>query len=225
MKTREMNIPFDGFYQSISDSAIDDIAYGFLDTEEQGEPNWDLVNHCCHGFNWGAAQEAWCEAYLYNLKMFIEHECPTPVHQAEGWDESFRFAGIDSPQFYNFTTDRLFANVAWPVVRRIYSNTKAESLTGCAKEMFTSRSGFCSFYDPDWTEWDKLKEWDHNQLGCLFRAFLYDHGWDMQEALSDLYDASYELGIEDAVLDGATSEVTRCIKIADYLRERQYRVA
>ena len=81
---------------------------------------------------------------------------------------------MTSPREYNFTTDRIFANVSLDDIKKLFaarlSQWGIESLQESIDNEFKSRSGFSSFYDDFCTEWqDKpIENWDCNELSILF---------------------------------------------------------
>ena len=81
-----------------------------------------------------------------------------------------------------------------------------------------------SFYNPNYTEWGDVVEWDHNQLGQLMEAIAKQENPDFDmHAEYDLMDSYLCNGeIEDKILS-ADTRLQRFVKIADYLRQREER--
>lgn len=209
----EIQIPFAGFYYSLHDSEaeteLEQIADYFADETGRDIPE-SLMNLFFDAADFGEFRVAYAREYA-------ESFCDEYLTGAT-------FAALTSPKYYNFETDRIFVNITRGHVARLWRNTDRDTFTRIAKERFTSRDGFMSFYRPDWREWGRLSEWDHNQLGTLLLAYLEtERGeeWDQW--------AEYELtesfrcngGTQDALW--SNDKARRAWRIHDYLRERAKR--
>jgi hypothetical protein len=103
---------------------------------------------------------------------------------------AYEWEEMVSPREYNFTTDRLFAKFSLSDLETIRQRLDAAELAQEARERFTSRSGFISFYDPDVSTWpEALEDWDHNQLGTLVRAFVALELGERDNLDDELYEA------------------------------------
>jgi hypothetical protein len=130
-----------------------------------------------------------------------------------------QFESIARPREYNFTTDRIFCEISESEVMRIFNATDKNILSQKAREAFTSRDGFISFYDSDYLTWGEVLSWDHNQLLILIDSFIND--------------SDFELYImEDSICNGFISELIykhcsdkRIFKVYDYLQSRLDRKA
>lgn len=212
----EVNIPFSGLYESTWSHMLDNEEEQFVEYEEsEGSTNenqpkelrldggeiWDILYYGamdyskCHS----AIALAYVELFVCELENVFDFNFPT----------QFEYAGMDSPREYNFTTDRLFIKVNELTIKRFFTisrNDGHETLSGLIAERFTSRPGFCSFYDNELDEWlaKPLTEWDHNELGTLMLAAIAIKADDLelfeQEVENGVYDCSYEYF--DAGLDG-----------------------
>lgn len=94
-------------------------------------------------------------------------------------DIPFEYEEVTSPKYYNFETDRMFAKFSETTLTLMYSEVHTEHLAlgdrltplvQTFRDMFTSRSGFCSFYDND-IPGKALAEWDHNELYALLSCW------------------------------------------------------
>jgi hypothetical protein len=111
---------------------------------------------------------------------------------------------LDSPREYNFATDRIFALISWADLRAVYKATGWDKLCAMAKERFTSRSGFISFYESDPKQWGKRQDWDHNQTGTLLAALcsgLDDLDLQCYYATDDRIGQAVDNGIDWAKVD------------------------
>lgn len=166
----ETNIPFSGFYYSLWDMEIDnqeeqeveylrsedsDVSYSAITA---GDVQEVLLRYTSRSAIFKEIAEIYVEAWqdLINGELDL--------------DIALNFTVMVSPREYNFTTDRLFAEISRDDIAKIYKKVGRQRLREKAKEMFTSRDGFCSFYSPRIEEWGPVREWDYNQLGCLMEA-------------------------------------------------------
>jgi hypothetical protein len=136
------------------------------------------------------------------------------------------FDDLSSPREYNFTTDRIFIKLHPDALSAM---TTAVLVSPAGLEMFgarcaanfTSRDGFMSSYDPDYTTWGTTDTWgttwDHNQVGVLFETHCctkldwrndcsgqYDYEQDFafelngSGALANMIDAGYKAAGEES---------------------------
>ena len=203
-------IPFAGFYNSLHDAELDDALNQML-SDDSGNPNNDLVARAFDLVDWSSAHKAYAKAYAEN---FCEH---------------FKIAGVfesmTSPREYNFETDKAWIELTETEARRIFGETDDKNLRDQAREMFTSRSGFISFYSPDIDTWGDIAEWDYNQLYCLLSAYAEQEtdssdGFDSW-AESDLMESDRCNGEFDNMI--YNDKLERLCKINDYLRRRESR--
>jgi hypothetical protein len=126
--------------------------------------------------------QKFCKAYVEQFNTLLKDE---------GVDLGLEFESVDSPKFYNFETDRIFATIEHP--ERL--DPTQSSLDKVARERHTSREGFISYYNPDWRDWGLQSTWDHNQLQTALLAVMEDlgipTGFDLESMLvedGDLYE-------------------------------------
>lgn len=213
-------IPFSGFYNSVHDAALDD-TFNRMFSDDRGDPNPGLVERAFDLVNWTAAHVAYAQAYAENFGLHFKLP-------------SLRFESLSSPREYNFTTDRIFVEVSIEDVERVFDAVSAEALTKAADGMFTSYSGFSSYYSPNWRIWGEPSEWDHNQVYCLFTAMAdaddicsigddFD-GWAQFSLMEDdQCNGHLDLILEKAMVLNHKVEATRLWGIAHYLRSREER--
>lgn len=167
-----IQIPFNGFYESVHNSMIDsELERELSDFVTGCDINQELVNRAYDAMDW---QNLHCDY----AKKYAEYF-------ASEFDLKITYESMTSPREYNFTTDRIFCEIKLAEVMRLFENVKIERLTEVARDMFTSRSGFHSFYVNDFKNWGDLSTWDCNQLQALLVASL-----DAEE----LQDADYKIG-------------------------------
>lgn len=170
--TVEVLTPFEGFY-GFYDDLSDDIFRSEFDylVEEQGH-NENAVNEALYKhYNNSEFMRAVAECWLDNWQAFIKSEFDIELN--------ILGADIDSPQFYNFSNDRLFVTIPAAQWLELYKKVPVELLENQAKKMFTSCDGFISSYSNNWHNLfkgaDNINELDHNELGVLFEAIHNEH--------------------------------------------------
>lgn len=198
----ETNLPFEGFYNSIWDGAVDreeeqavewmrssdhDVNYSSLDESTVHEVLSDHTNHA-------AIFKAIAEQYVDAWADYINDEL--------GLGIQLEFSILVSPREYNFTTDRIFCEISRDDIAKVYRKVGRKRLSKKAEEMFTSRSGFISFYSPRIEEWGPVRHWDYNQLGCLMAALADMASGDgdgtlaIYEALQEKISYAYQTNVE-----------------------------
>lgn len=201
----EIVIPFSGFYCSIHDSNIDD-AVERMFTDNSGEPNTGLAGRLYQICDFRAVRREYAKRYA----EAFAREFGLP---------SLTFKLVDSPREYNFTTDRIFCTISEDDIATMMSKTPREKLEARAREDFTSRSGFISFYSPEITDWPPLAYWDHNQLACLLEAYVDEQAGDSFDEAALMEDAQCN-GVLDGWIADNTDGIGRLYTVASYLCAR-----
>jgi len=165
-----IQIPFAGFYESIHSSEIDH-AYDSLISDDDGEPIESLQDDL-----WMNATSdpylPYAKEYAESLNDYIEHE-----HDAE---LGLKFESVESPKYYNYSTDRIFCTIPEASLFILYNETPRAILEKVIHERFTSCDGFISSYSNDLDQWPTLvTDWDHNELMTLLEAWLISKGEDL----------------------------------------------
>ena len=167
-------IPFSGFYNSIWSGAIDSAQE--CDAEYQAEqyPALDAsdINEVLSDHTrYRAAYRKLAEAYADKFNDWLAKHLEVTL--------TMSFESMTSPKEYNFTTDRIYMEVSREDIAKVYRKVGRAALRAKAKEMFTSRDGFHSFYSPDIEDWGSVRDWDHNQLLCLMEAAVEGTEYEM----------------------------------------------
>ncbi len=164
------SIPFMGFYDSIHSSIIDDYETQEIENinETHNIPCDNIANYIWRNANYRAMHRDYAAAYVDQFISKLQSECDYKI--------KLSFESLSSPSEYNFTTDRIFCEISGSEVLRLYEAVNTPHLITAAKERFTSRDGFASFYDPDFTTWGNVATWDHNQLETLIAALIAERG-------------------------------------------------
>lgn len=212
--TIETTIPFSGFYESVHLSLIESAIESMFSDDSGGSLGLENAFNDLCDFRKVFYSYAQCYAENFSVAFKIP---------------SLKFETLESPREYNFTTDRVFCKISMEDVKAIYerlSNTEGRKVfEDVAKSMFTSRSGFYSFYSPDVEDWGDIEDWDANQIGCMLHALAsYDTGkdydsWEEYALMEDMQSNGYI----DNWLCGSSPGVDRLFKIREYLIKRQDR--
>ena len=132
---------------------------------------------------------AYVKAYTNTLSNILKDELKIDI--------DLKFESLEQPKFYNFRTDRIFAEITPEAINQLDGATPNAFITKWANTRHTSRDGFISHYDPDWQSWGDLTQWDHNQLQTLLLAAMDCH--DVPTNLYDLELLVYETGSLDEI--------------------------
>lgn len=160
-----LNIPFDGFYHSITDSFIDKEIEYYMDENGCEYPDY-TVDFLAIAKEYAARYNEWLN-YEHGLTL-----------------ESLEFSALESPKFYNYGTDKVFITLSLEDQSKLFewwkeSHTQ-EELQKMIDDRFKSCSGFHSFYDAFCEEWKEkpFSEWDENEKSVLFPIPDYYDLWE-----------------------------------------------
>jgi hypothetical protein len=203
-------LPFSGFYNSSHGEAIDNQEEQMFSFDD-GEVHGFLYEHYWKHMDHGELYKKYAKSYVEAISELTELE--------------LEFDGLSSPREYNFTTDRIFASISRKSLAKVIRAVRGEWLKMMAKEMFTSRSGFISYYSPDVSEWGRVEDWDHNQILCALRAYFEYLNYGSSVLLEDqALDRICEGGaLDELIYSSAPAESIRALDIFEYLRARQER--
>lgn len=215
--TRTICIPFAGFYETYHDLLLDDEQESFFSDDSGALTYYSLHEKFTKVCDYGHAFREYSKLYT------------------QGFSDNFgiktlRYESLDSPGEYNFTTDRIFCTIEDYEVLKMYTDCCPDKLANCAILRHTSRSGFSSFYNPDYKTWDDVLAWDHNQLETLLVAWTSNRDFNNQGA-DNYWSHDDEIGLMQSYKDNGyitglmleNKESLRLVNIADYLRQRAER--
>lgn len=204
-------IPFSGFYYSIHEDSLDRaVEQMFSDRDTGCNPYTGLIDRAHCECRWHGVMQDYAKEYAEQF--------------AREFAIDLTFESMESPKFYNFTTDRIFCTISEGEARRLLDAVPEDDFAKAARDTFTSRDGFSSFYSPDPDDWGDLETWDHNQLGCLVAAYV--------ETIEPEFDQYREYALmEDAECNGElwdwistnTPTIDRLYKVFNYLEQRAER--
>lgn len=94
---------------------------------------------------------------------------------------------LHSPQYYNFTTDRIFVKVEKEKLMELYKKLDKVKFAEKIKEQFTDRPGFASFYPNDIADskWQDVENFDHNQWLTVLQCFIGEE--QLEDLDNDIY--------------------------------------
>lgn len=206
-----LNIPFQGFYNSVHGATINDAEdMLFTDHDTGTTTNAGLQLHFYNKCDYKKVFTKYAKSYVESFKD--DFNIP-----------SLEFIRMDSPREYNFYTDKIECNISRADIRKIYNNADKVKLSEFIVEHCTSRSGFYSFYIPNLKSWGYVDNWEHAQLSLLVQFYFETHDnfnddWEyntMQNYESNGFITDY--------LENACPIIQRLYKIHDYLQVREER--
>lgn len=203
-------ISFSGFYNSVHDSNCEeDLRRTFAN--DCGEVREDIFYLAQDKVDWREVYEKYATNYAENF--------------AYEFHIKMEFESMKSPREYNFSTDVIYCTIEPGEVQRIFAAVDKALLEEVARENFTSRSGFISFYDPDFSSWGAITEWDHNQVGALIRAYALQQNPDFDQWGENglMENAQCNGHIENWVFASNPAPLNRLANINDYLNARAAR--
>ncbi len=182
----EARIPFAGFYESMWSREIDREEEQYLERLKEEHSLTDNDMGEVHEWMWRHSRY-----HLSYLHIAQEYVSPFESFINEGLGLSIKltYKDMSSPREYNFETDKIVVEISYQDAIRLARRVGRNALRKAAKDMFTSRSGFISFYSNDPAEWGRLRGWDWNNMYCLFQAAIDVIGeeyyeWPIYEAMS-----------------------------------------
>jgi hypothetical protein len=190
VETMVIELPFAGFYESVHDQQLDsaqemDAEY-FKSKDNDAYPNAvgmdesDLNEILFDMADWSKAHDFYARRYVANFAGYVQRET--------GVNLGLTFEKMESPQFYNYGTDRIFAYIPVSVLEQLRAAITLGNFAEVIKERHESRSGFASFYTTDIEEWAEkpISEYDHNELETLLITWMrQEMTADADEAIND----------------------------------------
>jgi hypothetical protein len=212
-ETRKLWVPFSGFYNSWHEDFISTDLERVFEDENGINMHSHLFEKAIHGLNYQNVRIAYSRSYTSEFAGACELK-------------TLKFLELDSPNFYNYETDRILAEIELPELQQIMAKTDITVLQRIAKQRHTSRDGFISFYSPNIAEWPVFEEWDENQLCTLLLAYyetVTGEEWDSDEELTLVEDFSGNGLVSNWIWGSFDVDATRAARVVTYLRERAER--
>lgn len=162
----EVRVPFQGFYQSIHEDALD--RADEMRNEDLDESEHEVVSLTHENIR------QYVGDYLKRLSSRLPCE------------DNFTDFRVSSPREYNFDTDQVIATLHANTLRVLLAEVKSLDAEGFRKrvhEELKPRSGFAPYYSNDLGEWpEDPAEWGSARLELLIRFYLeaeHSEGWEM----------------------------------------------
>lgn len=162
----EVRVPFQGFYQSIHEDAIDRAEE--MRNEELEESEQEVVS---------LTNE--------NIREYVGHYL-TRLSGRLPCDDDFTDFRVISPREYNFDTDQVIATLHANTLRVLLADVRSLDAQGFrerVRDELAPRSGFAPYYSNDLADWpEDPAEWASAQLELLIRFYMEaEHGedWEM----------------------------------------------
>lgn len=202
----EIVLPFSGFYNSLWASGIEH-------AEEL------LVEHLLEERDLDDDLRPEITELFSSHTNYVEVYNTVAAHYAVGFsawlndefslDACLCYKLLQSPREYNFTTDRIFCEISQHDAQQLLGAVDTDSLSEAAKERFTSRSGFISFYSPDVDAWGPLETWGHNQLGTILHALVGKDEYDFEPGIYEDVDfySAFDAAVDWPALEQALDEL------------------
>lgn len=206
-------IPFDGFYNTLHDDAVDQgLEQMFSDRDTGNTVNHDLVAHAWDKMNWKQVHidytREYCENFAHEFKLDLT------------------FDELVCPREYNFVTDRCFAFISTESLRKVFAEVNTPDLRNKVRENHSSYDGFHSFYSNDLDDWPSdVTQWDCNEIGTLLQTYADQEStgdFDSYEQYN-LMDSSFSNGFLDDILYKNCANMGRLLEIHTYLDARAKR--
>lgn len=160
---------FEGFYASNLDSIIDNELENICEYECE-KLGREITTDDLIVTSYGRIEIAKKWLQLYKDAVFNEHG----IHL-----DSLQFNGLQSPKYYNFSTDKLLVSITKKdllLLKKLAFQDK-ETLQKRINSMFKSCDGFISFYGDFVQGWKNkpFSEWDENEVSVLFPVLAIDY--------------------------------------------------
>lgn len=191
----EIQLPFfDGFYESVyynSDSIYDEF---YNNEREYKETYGDDITDDDLDVRFDEYQKDVCEAFT---------ECFSNL--APSFVTSVEFSEMTSPRYYNFETDKVYANITlsddWREQVLTFMKENKDWLKKRIYDEWTSRDGFMSFMDNNYDEWlhrfeNTEDEIDPRYLSTMIGYIMMTNNEDVhydliEGTLEDIYIGNY----------------------------------
>ena len=203
-------IPFSGFYYSMHDSALDS-ALESIFSDDNGNKRDSMFYAAQNAADWRIVQNNYAAEYAASF--------------AREFNLPLQFESMKSPREYNFYTDIIYCTISDDAAAWLFDTCDKTLLAKIARETFTSRDGFASFYDPDFTEWGDILTWDYNQLGVLIRAHVTEQNPDFdQRAEFEIMEIAQCNGkLANWIFESNPGALNRLANVNAYLNKREGR--
>lgn len=179
-------LPFSGFYESWHSGALEDAQRSAMDWEGTGDISDaftpEQVEAVNSALDWQKACTEYARRYAEGacelLNEYLGGETPAKIE--------LEFESLESPRFYNYTTDRIFCKIPLLHLRALRVYAGDEYMQKALDARFTPCDGFSPFYTRNLAAWDEkpLDEYDHNEAGTVLEAAIMK-AWAVETVVSE----------------------------------------
>lgn len=156
-------IKFGGFYDSIHSDEIDWRAEAF-------EINWEDINYKETHLNYS---ESWVDRFNNETEF------------------NLMFIGLDSPRFYNYSTDEIIVEVADKDLDLLMKVSESDDFEEWAEPQLRSRDGFASFYNGYANLLYQSSQDDQDKSILISMALNYE--LSLNDINEDIYNLEFEI--------------------------------
>lgn len=220
----EVRLPFAGFYESMWDKALDseqEYYYDNLKEKYDVPKDFDLGHLIWTHTTYRRAYDHIAEHYVPMFESFI--------NEALGLNIKLKFLRMTSPREYNFETDHIIADISYRDALILARRVGRNALRKSAKELFTSRSGFISFYRNDPAAWGRLRGWDSNHLYAVMCAAVDVQGdedweWSLVEETygGSLFSDAFYLALDESEITLEIGKVLGRNELKEELEDEEF---
>lgn len=168
----EIQIEFGGFYgyhDEYIESRIETL------NEWNDELDIDNVYDTLTSIDWQKTFESYAENWLHRFNSYCNLD--------------LEFVGIDSPKYYNFTTDRIIAKIDDEDIESLMVFVDYVEFYEYANPRLTSRDGFISFYNGLDDLIERSKNDDDDK--AILLGMVCDYLIEVNEVNEDIHDLEY----------------------------------
>lgn len=197
MSLIEVELPFQGYYNSFLSSMLDhkeEYERQYLEEYLKSETVDRILSH----IDWEEMRNQLSKKYVrYYFERFqrnlYEADIEVLNFEEKYWDAPFE---MTSPKYYNYSTDRLFIKMEKIDLLKLLKQVKnsptwKKKFEERISSKFTSYDGFMSHYANTLEEWGRPSCWDHNQW-CTLLETICDAEDGAEEALHAEIEVVYD---------------------------------
>ncbi len=153
-QSKTIKIPFCGLYDSDASHAL---------AQQIPDDSYDTLDH-------PALSVAFAELYTKMFAEYLKDTCGITI--------SLFFEELDSPQFYDADTDKIYCKISPADIEKLWDILDTDELNRVVKDMLSQDNPLVTFGDNELSKGDwsaPVTEWDLEQLELMLWAILRQH--------------------------------------------------
>ncbi len=174
-----LNIRFGGFYGSLHEDLVDNMVNNYYDVQDYYDPD----------INYRAIFNEYIVEYMNSFEEWINDNYDMDI--------SFSDIELDSPRFYNYSTDEIIADVKYRDCEMDLKNDYKEFLE-YVKDNTKSYDGYISFYNYNEVISDKDGMLDFFKLDYLVNKF-NDEEFLSYYDMNNMYELIYDMDMPERI--------------------------